>query len=131
VHSYVAPLTSHDKLHIFWAKKPISPAKPAYFDFFAINFTVWSHILTTSGDAADTWQVADVVIPIRHPPDILGIYYYYYYKSDAQFFMPCKAHVQDPMWMKINSYPCYAWIKNDLHFICSSVYDGKDAGYVK
>jgi hypothetical protein len=25
--------------------------KPACFDFFTINFTVWSHILSTGGDA--------------------------------------------------------------------------------
>jgi hypothetical protein len=25
--------------------------KPAHFDFFTINFTVWSHILSTVGDA--------------------------------------------------------------------------------
>ncbi len=25
--------------------------KPAYFEFFAINFTVWSHMLYTDGDA--------------------------------------------------------------------------------
>ncbi len=25
--------------------------KPAHFDFFAISFTVWSHILSTVGDA--------------------------------------------------------------------------------
>jgi hypothetical protein len=32
-------------------KKPIFWAKPAHFDFFTINFTVWSHILSTSVDA--------------------------------------------------------------------------------
>jgi len=35
----------------FGAGKPISWAKPAHFDFYAINFTVWSHILSTIGDA--------------------------------------------------------------------------------
>ncbi len=35
----------------FPAEKPISWAKPAHFDFFIINCTVWSHILSTSGDA--------------------------------------------------------------------------------
>jgi hypothetical protein len=68
------------------AKKPISCAKPAHFDFFAINFSVWSHIPSNSGDAADTWQVADVVTPIRYPPDIMGIYFYYYKKIDALIF---------------------------------------------
>ncbi len=51
VHNCVAPFTSHRKLHEFGAEKPISRAKPAHFDFFAINFTVWSHILSTCGDA--------------------------------------------------------------------------------
>jgi hypothetical protein len=35
----------------FGAGKLISWAKPAHFDFYAINFTVWSHILSTIGDA--------------------------------------------------------------------------------
>jgi hypothetical protein len=51
VHNYVAPFTSHGKLHEFGAEKPISWAKPAHFDFFTINFIVWSHILSTGGDA--------------------------------------------------------------------------------
>jgi len=51
VHKCVAPCTSHGKLHAFGAKKPISLAEPAHFDFFTINFTVWSHILSTGGDA--------------------------------------------------------------------------------
>jgi hypothetical protein len=41
VHNCVAPFTSHSKLHEFGAGKPISWAKPAHFDLFAINFTVW------------------------------------------------------------------------------------------
>jgi hypothetical protein len=36
---------------IFGAEKPISWAKPAHYDFFTIKFTVWSHILSTGGDA--------------------------------------------------------------------------------
>jgi hypothetical protein len=51
VHNYVAPFTSHGKLHEFGAEKPISGAQPAKFDFFTINFTVWSHISSTSEDA--------------------------------------------------------------------------------
>ncbi len=39
------------KLHEFDAEKPISGAKPAHFDLFAINFTVSSHILSAVGDA--------------------------------------------------------------------------------
>jgi hypothetical protein len=50
VHNYVAPFTSHRKLCEFGAQKPISCAKPAHFDFFTINFTVWSHILSIGGD---------------------------------------------------------------------------------
>jgi hypothetical protein len=48
---FYSPFTSNGKLHEFGAEKPISSAKPAHFDFFAINFTVWSHILSTVGDA--------------------------------------------------------------------------------
>ncbi len=33
VHNYVAPFTSHDKLHEFGAEKPISWTKLAHFDF--------------------------------------------------------------------------------------------------
>jgi hypothetical protein len=51
MHTCVAPFTSHGKLHKFGAKKPISSAKPALFDFFTININVWSHILSTGGDA--------------------------------------------------------------------------------
>jgi hypothetical protein len=36
----VGPFTSLGKLHEFGAEKPISLAKRAHFDFFAINFTV-------------------------------------------------------------------------------------------
>jgi hypothetical protein len=38
-------------LHEFGAEKPISWAKPAHFDFLAINFTLWSHILCTGEEA--------------------------------------------------------------------------------
>jgi len=33
VHNYVAPFTSHDKLHEFGAEKSISWTKMAHFDF--------------------------------------------------------------------------------------------------
>jgi hypothetical protein len=63
VHNCVAPFTSHGKVHEFGAEKPISWAKLAHFACFAINFTVKSHILSTSGDALTyvyisfhTWQ---------------------------------------------------------------------------
>jgi len=51
VHNCIAPFTRHGKLHELGAEKPISWAKPAHFDFFAINITVWSEILSTGGDA--------------------------------------------------------------------------------
>ncbi len=35
----------------FGAKKPIFLATSAHFDFIAINYTVWSHILSNLGDA--------------------------------------------------------------------------------
>jgi hypothetical protein len=50
-HNCVVPFTNHGKLDAFGAVKPISWAKLAHFDFFAINFTVSSHILSTGGDA--------------------------------------------------------------------------------
>ncbi len=54
VHNCVAPFTSHGKLQEFGAEKPISWAKQAHFDFFIINFTAWSHILSTGGDGLST-----------------------------------------------------------------------------
>jgi hypothetical protein len=51
VHNCVAPFTSHGKLHEFGAEKPISWVKPTHFDFFTINCTVWSQILSTLEDA--------------------------------------------------------------------------------
>jgi hypothetical protein len=57
VHNCAAPFTSHCKLHEFGAEKPISWAEPAHFDFFAINFTVWSHILSTVGAALTTCKL--------------------------------------------------------------------------
>jgi hypothetical protein len=51
VHNCVAPFTSHGNLHEFGAEKPISWPKMAHFDFFTINFTVRSHILSIGGDA--------------------------------------------------------------------------------
>jgi hypothetical protein len=64
VHNCVAPFTSHCKLHEF-GEKPISWAKPAHYNFFAINFTVWSHILSTGGDAlSKESSVGDVIIVV-------------------------------------------------------------------
>jgi hypothetical protein len=51
VHNYVVPLTSHGKLHEFGPEKPISWAKSALSDFLTVNFTIWSHILSTGEDA--------------------------------------------------------------------------------
>jgi hypothetical protein len=41
--------TRHGKVHDFGAEKPIF--RTARFQFFKINFIVWSHILSTGGDA--------------------------------------------------------------------------------
>jgi hypothetical protein len=54
VQNYVVSFTSLGKLHEFGAEKSISWAKPAHFDFFTINFTVWSHIPSTGGNALST-----------------------------------------------------------------------------
>jgi hypothetical protein len=48
---------------------PISWAKPAHFDFFAINLTVWSHVLSTGGDA------------------LIARFGYIFPKDDQQFFL--------------------------------------------
>jgi hypothetical protein len=62
VHKCVAPFTSQGKLHAFDAEKLISWAKPAHFDFFTINFPVWSHILRTIGDALSIWPNSTLII---------------------------------------------------------------------
>ncbi len=51
VHNCVVPFTRHCKLHEFGVEKPISWAKPEHFDYFAMNYSVWSHILSTVGNA--------------------------------------------------------------------------------
>jgi hypothetical protein len=60
VYNCVAPFTRHGKLHEFGAEKQISWAKPAHFDLFAVNFTVWSHILSTSSNSKVTVPPASV-----------------------------------------------------------------------
>jgi len=42
-------------------KKPISWAKPAHVDIFTINCSVWSRILSTSGDALNQFQMSKVI----------------------------------------------------------------------
>jgi hypothetical protein len=65
VHNCVAPSTIYGKLHEFGAEKPISWAQPAHFILFAINFIVWSHILTTGGDAlSKESSVGDTVVVV-------------------------------------------------------------------
>jgi len=84
----VAPFSSHNKLHEFgaekpisWAKpahfeffaincteKPISWAKPAYFDVFAINCTIWSHMLSTVGDALTHWMAFSPIFGVIQCP---------------------------------------------------------------
>jgi len=66
VHNYVEPFTSRGKLLEFGAKKPISWGKPAHFDFFAINFTDWSHILSTGGDALKTYEKTNSVSTLQN-----------------------------------------------------------------
>jgi hypothetical protein len=51
------------------ARIAISWAKPAHFDFFAINLTVCSHILSTGGDA------------------LIARFGYIFPKDDQQFFL--------------------------------------------
>jgi hypothetical protein len=38
-------------------RNPFPELKPVHFDFFTINFTVWSHILSTVGDALSCLHV--------------------------------------------------------------------------
>jgi hypothetical protein len=45
------------------AEKPISWAKPAHFDFFAINCTVCSHIMSTGVDALRDYNSARGNVP--------------------------------------------------------------------
>ncbi len=42
-------------------KNQISWAKPAHFHIFTINFSVWSRILSTSGDALNQFQMSKVI----------------------------------------------------------------------
>jgi len=72
VHNCVAPFTSQGKLHEFGAKKPISWAKPAHFNFLTTSFTVWSHILSTSGDASIA-QFLTLHIYFSHPSLVVFI----------------------------------------------------------
>jgi len=73
VHNCVAPFTSRSKLHKFSAEKPISWAKPAYFDFFTINFTFWSQILSTGGDALSTQYQPNICTESFHISLVLGL----------------------------------------------------------
>jgi hypothetical protein len=66
VHNSVVPFTSHGKLHEFGAQKPISWGTPAPFVFFAINFTVLSHILSIVGDALRTCKLLHIHILQPH-----------------------------------------------------------------
>jgi hypothetical protein len=61
VHNCVAPFISHCKLQEFGAEKPNFWAKQPHVHFSAINFTVWSHILSTVGDALSTCSVGDAL----------------------------------------------------------------------
>jgi hypothetical protein len=70
VHNYVASFTSLGNLHEFGAHKQISWAKLAQFDFFAINLTVSSHILSTIGDGLRWLFVQMILIERWHPLDL-------------------------------------------------------------
>jgi hypothetical protein len=68
VHNCVGPFTSHCELHEFGTEKPISWAKPAHFDVFAINFTVESH-------TEDRWRCSKLESHTAHRwrPSWIGI----------------------------------------------------------
>ncbi len=73
------------------ARIPISWAKPAHFDFFAINLTVWSHTLSTGGDA------------------LIARFGYIFPKDVQQFFL----HLDSSYgWLPIKLHNKYSWKKN-------------------
>jgi hypothetical protein len=51
VHNCVAPFTSHRKLHEYGAENQFPEQNRHILTFLQINLTVWSHILSTIGDA--------------------------------------------------------------------------------
>jgi len=75
VHNCVAPFTIQGKLHEFGAEKPISWAKPAHFNFFTINFTVWTHILSTGGDASISSSALFLTLHIYFSHPSLVVYF--------------------------------------------------------
>jgi hypothetical protein len=78
VHNCVVLFTSHGKLHEFGVEKPISWAKPAHFDFLTINFTVWSHMLSTGVDVLSKSKILGTHRAKKPPIQVklvtLGIY---------------------------------------------------------
>jgi hypothetical protein len=74
VHNCVAPFTSLGKLHEFGAKKPISGAEPAHFEFFAINCTVWGQMLSTVGDALTHWMIFTPIFGVTQCPNRIVTY---------------------------------------------------------
>ncbi len=73
VHNCVAHFTRHDKLCEFGAEKPISWNKAAHFDLFQTNFTVWSRILSTVGDAHTTFFCA--TFSVKHWQKLSSVAY--------------------------------------------------------
>jgi len=77
VNNCIATFTSHWKLHEFGAEKPISWAKLTHFDFSAVCFTVWSHILSTVGNAVSQIHAKSLnereAPPPKQPPYTLHI----------------------------------------------------------
>ncbi len=57
VHNYVASLPATASSTTLVQKNQFPDLKPAHFDFFAINFTICSHILCTGGDALTIFHV--------------------------------------------------------------------------
>jgi hypothetical protein len=64
VPNCVGRFTSHGKLHKFGVKKPISWAKLAHFDFFALKFYCLESHLSTVGDALTPCSLG---IPLNQP----------------------------------------------------------------
>jgi hypothetical protein len=66
--------TSHYKLHEFGAEKSISWAKPAHFEVFAINYTLWSDMLSTVGDALTQWMMFSPIFGVIQCPNLIVTY---------------------------------------------------------
>jgi hypothetical protein len=61
VHNCVAPLPATASCTNLVQKNQF-PDLPTNFDFFTINFTVWSHLLSTGGDALTSSQKNTLIL---------------------------------------------------------------------